>query len=106
MGKKYNHLTERDRIFLRIMLEKRYSKAKIAKILRFSQATIYREIKRNSVVDFYSKETYYWNYTAHKKYLKRRKRGLKIEKDLNLKNHIHSKLKLGWSPYQIEGRSA
>ena len=32
MGAKYKHLTEQDRIFLRIMLEKHYSKSKIARI--------------------------------------------------------------------------
>lgn len=34
MGIKYRHLTEEDRIYLRIMLEKRYPKAKIAEILK------------------------------------------------------------------------
>lgn len=33
MDVKYHHLTKEDRIFLRIMLEKRYSKAKVAKPL-------------------------------------------------------------------------
>lgn len=33
MIKQYNHLKEQDRIFLRIMIEKRYPKARIAEIL-------------------------------------------------------------------------
>lgn len=34
MGKSYRHLSEHDRIFLRIMLDKDYPKAKIAMILK------------------------------------------------------------------------
>lgn len=49
MGAKYKHLSEQDRIFLRIMLEKHYPKSKIAKILNVDLSTIYREVKRNSV---------------------------------------------------------
>jgi len=46
--KKYNHLTEKDRIFLRVMLERHYSKNKIAEILGVHRSTIYRELRRNS----------------------------------------------------------
>lgn len=46
MPKKYQQLTEKDRIFLRIMLEKHYPKYKIAKILGVDRSTIYRELKR------------------------------------------------------------
>jgi len=38
---KYHHLSEKDRIFLPIMLEKRYPKSKIAKILGIDHSTIY-----------------------------------------------------------------
>ena len=48
MGMKYHHLTEKDRIFLRVMLERRYPKNKIAEILGVHRSTIYRELKRNS----------------------------------------------------------
>lgn len=74
-------MTEQDRIFLRIMLEKRYPKAKIAQILKVDPSTIYREVKRNSCTHWYSGQKYYWNCTAQKKYLKRRKRGLKLENE-------------------------
>lgn len=48
MQSRYNHLTEKDRIFSQIMLEKRYPKNKIAEILEVDRSTIYREIRRNS----------------------------------------------------------
>lgn len=104
MGAKYKHLTEQDRIFLRIMLEKHYSKSKIARILKVDPSTIYREVKRNSLTHWHSGHKFYWSHSAQEKYLKRRKRGLKLEKDSNLQDFVHSKLKSGWSPYQIEGR--
>lgn len=104
MGTKYRHLTEQDRIFLRIMLEKHYPKSKIAHILKVDPSTIYREVKRNSVRHWYSDHKFYWSHSAQEKYLKRRKRGLKLEKDADLQKYVHEKLKAGWSPYQIEGR--
>lgn len=51
--KKYHHLTEKDRIFLRIMLEKHYSKNEIAEILGVHRSTIYRELKRNSFKHYF-----------------------------------------------------
>lgn len=104
MGTKYRHLTEQDRIFLRIMLDKNYPKSKIAKILKVNPSTIYREVKRNSCTHWHTKEKFYWSNIAHRKYLKRRKRGLKLEQYPKLRDYVHAKLKAGWSPYQIEGR--
>ncbi len=70
MGIKYHHLTEQDRIFLRILLEKRYSKLKIANILGVHRSTIYREIKRNSDIHYTSRKAYYpGGWFAHKEYL-------------------------------------
>jgi transposase, IS30 family len=104
MNKKYQHLTDQDRIFLRIMLEKRYPKGKIAEILGVHRSTIYREIKRNSCTHWYSERKFYLSHFAQEKYLKRRKRVFKLHKDNMLKEYVHSKLKCGWSPWQIEGR--
>lgn len=104
MKKNYHHLTEKDRIFLRVMLERRYLKNKIAGILGVNRSTIYREIKRNSFKHWRHDINIYWSDTAHRKYLNRRKRTRKIDKNEHLKDYIHSKLKTGWSPWQIEDR--
>ncbi|ASQ44573.1 hypothetical protein clem_00030 [Legionella clemsonensis] len=40
MGVRYKHLSELDRVFLQIMLEKGYSKVKIAQILKIHRSTI------------------------------------------------------------------
>lgn len=104
MGTKYRHLTEQDRIFLRIMLEKHYPKAKIAKILKVHRSTIYREIKRNSWKHWASKTRHYTCFSAQRYYLERRKRPLKLQSNKVLRIYVHAKLKVGWSPWQIEGR--
>lgn len=104
MGTHYRHLTEQDRIFIRIMLDKEYSKDKIADILKVHRSTIYREVKRNSSIHQYNGLTFYWSHLAQKKALARRKRPCKLDNDPVLKAYVHSKLKTGWSPWQIEGR--
>lgn len=105
MGMNYKHLSEQDRIFLRIMLDKHYPKTKIAGILGVSASTIYREVKRNSCTHPYSGLKFYWNHRAQQKYLDRRKkRGLKLETNAALREYVQNKIKAGWSPYQIEGR--
>lgn len=86
------------------MLERHYPKNKIAEILGVHRSTIYRELKRNSFKHRRHDIHIYWSNPAHQNYLDRRKRTRKIDKDQNLKDYVHSKLKSGWSPWQIEGR--
>ncbi|MFW2535455.1 IS30 family transposase [Legionella sp. 28fT52] len=105
MGVRYKHLSELDRVFLQIMLEKGYSKVKIAQILKIHRSTIYRELKRNSVISTWTNnKPYYLSSSAQKRYVKRRKRSTKLSKDNQLCMYIHNKLGCGWSPWQIEGR--
>ncbi len=104
MGTRYRQINEQDRIFLRIMLEKRYSTAKIAQTLGFNRRTIQREIKRNSCTHNYSGKKFYWSMRAQQKAMARRKRPTKLCIDEKLKQYVHLKLKQGWSPWQIEGR--
>lgn len=104
MGAKYKQLTEQDRVFIDLMLSKRYSKAKIATIMQVHPSTIYREIKRNSVKFPWEAERYYYAISAQEARIKRRKRGARLEKDSQLRQYVHAKLAAGWSPYQIEGR--
>mgnify|MGYP000533650447 CR=1 FL=1 len=106
MGTKYSQLNEQDRVFLAIMIEKDYSKPKIAAILKTHRSTIYREIKRNSTNYRYKKPkiTYYAAFLAQKKSLARKQRSLKLNKNTELRCYVHEKLAKGWSPWQIEGR--
>ncbi len=104
MGSQYKHLTEQDRIFLSIMVQKRYSAIKIAQILKVNPSTIYREIKRNSAHHRASGISHYLPIIAQRKALERKKRGLRLEKDATLRQYVNAKLKVGWSPEQIECR--
>lgn len=106
MESQYHHLSEKDRIYLRILLDKRYSKAKIAEILGVHRSTVYREIKRNSCksISGKPKDTYYAPIVAQKRYLNRQKRICKLVKRPTLCEYVHDKLQRGWSPWQIEGR--
>lgn len=104
MGKYYRHLTEEDRLLLGSMLDKRYSKRKIAELLGVNRSTIYREIKRNGLNRLLDKRWYYLGGVAHKRYLKRRIRPLKLLRMKELRHYVHDKLLAGYSPWQIEGR--
>ncbi|CDZ77311.1 Transposase, IS30 family [Legionella massiliensis] len=105
MGKCYKQLTELDRQFISLMLVKGYAKSKMAKLLKVHRSTIYREIKRNRFVSLWTdNEPYYLAQTAHKRYLKRRKRQVKLVCNKQLRDYVHDKLSSGWSPWQIEGR--
>lgn len=104
MGSQYKHLTDQDRIFLSMMVQKRYSASKIAQILKVNPSTIYREIKRNSAQHRASGLSYYLPIIAQRKALERKKRGLRLEKDAALRQYVNAKLKAGWSPEQIEWR--
>lgn len=82
MGKTYRQLTEQDRTFLQIMLDKGYTKVKIATVLGVHRSTVHRELRRNSVKYWYRPQVkYYYSIMAHQAYLKRRKKGLKLEKN-------------------------
>ena len=104
MGKDYSHLTEDQRILLSMMLQKGYSKSKIADNLGVHRSTVYREVQRNSWKALVGQERYYTPMKACQKCLARRKRRIKLQFDTKLRLYVEEKLKLGWSPWQIEGR--
>lgn len=104
MGRQYKHLSEHDRIFIDILLKKRFSKSKIAQIIKVDVSTIYREIKRNITRYKISPYAFYNGRFAHGFYLARRQRNSKLAKDAKLRDYVHERLSFGWSPWQIEGR--
>jgi transposase, IS30 family len=104
MSTHYNHLSEKKRILLSMMLQRGYSKSKIAANLGVNRSTVYREIKRNSWKAPASGNVYYTPMHAQKKYTLRRKRSSRLLQDEKLRSYIEEKLQLGWSPWQIEGR--
>ena len=95
----YKHFTKDDRIKLSVLLRAQVSRKEIGLILNKNEATIWREINRNSVQGKYLPSV------AGRETRKRKgHRKKKIENDAWLKKYILKKLKLYWSPEQIAGR--
>jgi len=101
MGKKYTHLTMEHRIAIAWMLDRRISKADIAKQLKVHRSTIYREIKRN-----YDEKWGYYSLIADSKAAKRQvhQKERKLDRNSALLEYVIDSLKLGWTPEQIVGR--
>jgi len=102
MGQKYTQLNLKERE--EIYRYKKDGKAKIwiAKKLEKSYSTIRRELKRNTIDDNLG----YLPDRANKAARERRlSKGLKIESNPELKRYIIEKLRAGWSPEAIAGRT-
>ena len=97
-GKNYKHFTERERYKLEGYLESKLNIKEINKRLNKHQATIYREIKRGTVVRLSSELIDYSIYRAnvaqrdYDNKVTRRKRLLKISKNKDLEEHIRKKI--------------
>ena len=104
MGVKYRHLTNYDRQVIEKLLIQGESKAFIAKHLRVSLSTIYREIKRNCSKNDRTGEPCYVGWIAQRKYKNKRKRRIssKLNSDRELRKYVYKKLRASWSPWQIE----
>lgn len=104
MGKEYSHLSiwERQRLFQWYHYEKRPIR-EIGRLLNRSHSTISREIRRNKST-FYV-PTYYPHIaqTHYEARIKERARRPFL-KNLDTKNYIVEKIKLGWTPELIAGR--
>lgn len=103
MNIKYSHLKqeERDQIFL--LLKDGKNQNEIANVIGRNKSTISRELSRN----VHQKFNVYLPDTAARKVEKRKEKNRKhryLDKNPELKQYLLDKLKLGWSPEQIEGR--
>jgi len=98
--REYNQISFEDRVKLINLRNQGYTQLGIADELCCSQSAISRELSRNrsSTTWIYAPET------AQYKTIARRKRGCKIDKNPELKEHITEKLQLGWSPDVISNR--
>ena len=95
----YKHFTKDDRIKLSVLLRAQVSRKEIGLILNKNEASIWREINRNSV-----KRKYLPSVASRETRKRKGHRKKKIENDHWLKKYILKKLKLYWSPEQIAGR--
>src|SRR3989344_2722704 len=95
----YKHFTKDDRTKLSVLLRAQMSRKEIGLILNKNEASIWREINRNSV-----KRKYLPSVASRETRKRKGHRKKKIENDHWLKKYILKKLKLYWSPEQIAGR--
>jgi IS30 family transposase len=98
--REYNHLTLEDREKLILLSNQGYGQAMIAEHIGFSQSAVSRELRRNRNEASHIYEPFQANLKASS----RKNRGCKIDKNQLLKDHIYSKLELGWSPDVISNR--
>ena len=103
MNTKYTHLGQEDRNQIFLLLKDGKNQKEIANIIGRDKSTISRELERN----IHQKFNIYLPDTATRKAEKRKEKGRKqryLNKYPELKQYMLDKLKLGWSPEQIEGR--
>lgn len=98
---KYKRLTYQDRELIGKLLLEKYNQTQIAALLGVHKSTISRELKRNrdNRLGYFFALAQYMSEQRRDKYLP------KIERNPYLLKHIIDKLKEGWSPEQIAGRS-
>lgn len=99
MGKRYRHIASADRLIIYRLLFQGLSISEIAHQVVFHRATLYRELARNSCQYGYRPD---W---ASQQALLRCKKLSKLDLNHELKPLVIEKLKEGWSPEQIAGRS-
>ncbi|MDO8658260.1 MAG: IS30 family transposase [Candidatus Levybacteria bacterium] len=100
--KKYKHLTLFERETISQFLSRRNNLSDIAKVIGRDKSTICREISRTKLTRYG-----YRAFTAQVLVLRRQKvtkKPEKIENNEELKEYIHTRLKLRWSPEQIANR--
>jgi IS30 family transposase len=97
-GRKYTHLTERDRDKIEVLLAGKKDTDEIAALLRRDRSTIYREIKRGSIsrlqLDLSERVQYRANVAQadYEKQGRNKERSLKIGKDVRLEAYLRIKL--------------
>jgi len=108
--KKYVHLSERDRYKIEDLLEVKKDVEEISIIMRRDRSTIYREIKRGTIIrlesDLRQRKKYRANSAQadYDRQGKNKERSLKIGKDKALEEHIRDKMLKGkFSPDAIIG---
>ncbi len=98
MGNKFNQITSEHRIAIAHLLKAGISKDKIANQLGYHRSTIFREVARNK------SKVGYVPIMAERRISARRKRSVKLNREIKLKHFIFSYLQKGWSPGAIAGR--
>jgi IS30 family transposase len=95
---KYKHLSLDERLLLSFYKEQGLFQNEIARLMKRSESTISRELKRNS------NQNGYVAATAQKRSLTRCAQISRIDQNLLLEQFIIERLQENWTPEQISGR--
>ena len=101
MGNHYSHLGKTERTLIKQWREQGLSIREIGRRLNRSHSSISRELKRN----LWCGKHYYLRSAQefYERRLKERAQRFRL-KNQNIRDHLHVKLKLGWTPEIISGR--
>lgn len=100
--KKYGHITKTERLELAVLLRRGYSLREIARVLTRSPGSISAEIKNNKVRGVYDPRKAHHKAYVRRKYSKYQ--GMKVVRNIDLRNYVEAHLKEDWSPEEISGR--
>ena len=101
----HTELDLRERRAIEDMLNAKVPVNKIATEIGRHRSTIYREIQRNGFEDDELPELNgYYGIVAQREASKRRARRRKLVRLEDLRAHVVTQLKIGWTPEQIAGR--
>jgi IS30 family transposase len=101
----HTELGLRERRTIEDMLNAKMSVESIAAEIGRHRSTVFREIKRNRFADDeLPKLNGYYGMNAQKSAVERRARRRKLVRFVDLRMHVITQLKAGWSPEQIAGR--
>ncbi|MEO1024009.1 MAG: IS30 family transposase, partial [Pseudomonadota bacterium] len=101
----HTELDLRERRAIEDMLNAKVPVSKIAAEIGRHRSSIYREIKRNGFEDDELSELNgYYGMVAQREASKRRARRRKLVRFEDLRAHVFTQLRIGWTPEQIAGR--
>jgi IS30 family transposase len=96
----YTRITFKERRQITTFIQMGLSVAEMSRQLKRARSTIYREVKRNSLIDGY----YVPGHAQEQMNERRPHKKHKIDGDEFLKEYVIKGLECGWSPEQISGR--
>ncbi len=94
------HLTAADRGAIEVLLREEYTHEQIAQAIGVNKSTVSRELSQRSTPNGYFAKSAQLDYEDRRK----RCRAKKKLDSYRRQAYVTSKLQLGWSPEQIEGR--
>lgn len=99
---KYKHILKVNRLEISILLNKGYSVREIGRSLGKNPSSISREISSNSTNGIY--DPHKANNKARVKRICSKYQGMKVVSNMELRDYIDEKMKIGWTPEQIARR--